>query len=1024
MRLPLLISVAFAIFAGQLEAAPQDLPVELLEKMRMMSRGTNAPVPAKATPSTKPASGKEALRPRLVFGEVVDEKGDPVPGVGVILGSLDSLAAVECLDKPLARTNAKGRFEFTLPPPLVVPTPPAVPKPAPAEIGPRVLALEAKVAEALTKEIGKAIRGEFIDADIAAAKAIEDAKKAVIARKEEIARRKYILLCGDGWIALRVTMPTVNHVAVQKLREAKTDKEKAAKVGLDVLARIWGRAVTPKKDGVDLAKLVVRKGVALSGRVTDEGGKTVLGVRISARDLMTAGRFRGFAAANSKRVFYSYATTGKDGRFRLPGVFASGSQLTIKAKGFFDVQRPVVGAGAIEIRIARSNLIKGKLVQAGGEPAMGSVNVRYEVSSVSHTVKVEKDGSFQFHPKHPHRFRLTIKPSGASAKKHTTTYSPVLDGPIEDFVVTLTKTKAKPKVKKPPKRKPRLSRWARAVKRGFAVSVIDGLTGRPLRDFQAAAIWMRSDYKASESYYMGKFSSNVKKSKQPGYVRVPGPKTSGTPKGVVIVKAKGYAPFVQMGIEFDPAAPPRVIAAMVPESILGGDVFDVVSGEVVVAVTVRLYPVTKSGGNGRAVNARTDPRGRFVFKGLRKGRYRVTVNHKGRPAKAITLELTEAEKRRDLRLVVGRATRLTGRIVGIKPGKDWKVELLNEGNAMSMLYNPGYRPSGVRAKLKDDGSFEFKGISPGFYEVCLHIPRDGREGAVLQIPLEPIRIRKGRDAHVIVDASEDLPAQLTGKIELTGSKLDFARLMVVVMTHVPTSPWAYNGYNNIDVSGARSRVGSDGTFSVRVVSGKKRIKIIDVITGVQFYQSEVPIEVESGQTKTRDVKLALTEVTVKLKPAKEGGRISATWLNIDVEQPKPEALQMFVFFSSYNGKRATGVSLQDYAGEIKLVLPPYKTKFQVYSDVARLSRAKRRPRSTLGEAEFTPKLGEANKVEIEVEVPTTGFEIEPVDKKKIDDDLGDGEGPARKKKPAEEPAKKPAKVKAALKAVKKVEAKK
>ena len=162
---------------------------------------------------------------------------------------------------------------------------------------------------------------------------------------------------------------------------------------------------------------------------------------------------------------------------------------------------------------------------------------------------------------------------------------------------------------------------------------------------------------------------------------------------------------------------------------------------------------------------------------------------------------------------------------------------------------------------------------------------------------------------------------------------------------------------------------------------------------------------------------------MKLKPAKEGGRISATWLNIDVEQPKPEALQAFVFFSSYNGKRATGVSLQDYAGEIKLVLPRYKTKFQVYSDVARLSRAKNKPRSMLGEAEFTPKLGGANKVEIEVEVPTTGFETEPVDKKKIDDDLGDGEGPtSRPHTPARK--KKPAKVKAALKAVKKVEAKK
>ena len=46
MRLPLLISVAFAIFAGQLEAAPQDLPAELLEKMRGGAR--IGPQPSKA----------------------------------------------------------------------------------------------------------------------------------------------------------------------------------------------------------------------------------------------------------------------------------------------------------------------------------------------------------------------------------------------------------------------------------------------------------------------------------------------------------------------------------------------------------------------------------------------------------------------------------------------------------------------------------------------------------------------------------------------------------------------------------------------------------------------------------------------------------------------------------------------------------------------------------------------------------------------------------------------------------------
>ena len=44
---------------------------------------------------------------------------------------------------------------------------------------------------------------------------------------------------------------------------------------------------------------------------------------------------------------------------------------------------------------------------------------------------------------------------------------------------------------------------------------------------------------------------------------------------------------------------------------------------------------------------------------------------------------------------------------------------------------------------------------------------------------------------------------------------------------------------------------------------------------------------------------------------------------------------MFVFFNNYSGKRATGVSLLGANGEIKLVLPALKTKFEVYTEVAR-----------------------------------------------------------------------------------------
>ncbi len=57
-------------------------------------------------------------------------------------------------------------------------------------------------------------------------------------------------------------------------------------------------------------------------------------------------------------------------------------------------------------------------------------------------------------------------------------------------------------------------------------------------------------------------------------------------------------------------------------------------------------------------------------------------------------------------------------------------------------------------------------------------------------------------------------------------------------------------------------------------------------------------------------------------------------------------------------------------------MPALKTRFEVYTEVARLARTKDKPNNIVGETELTPKFGEVNLVDIEVDVPKKGLDPE------------------------------------------------
>ncbi|MCB9889700.1 MAG: carboxypeptidase regulatory-like domain-containing protein, partial [Planctomycetes bacterium] len=790
---------------------------------------------------------------------------------------------------------------------------------------------------------------------------------------DRLAKRKYLVIAAPGRLTARLTVPKINFTATKQWKEAKTEELKLAEVGLDRLARMWGRAIARPRGGVDFGKVVLGQGRLLRGRVVDDRGKPVEGAKVRASDLMVQGRFSG-VSRRGKAQHTSLDVTGKDGAFELPGTVSTGSVITASADGFMQIEQHVIEpTESLELRLTRGGEISGRVFRSNGLPATGSVRIAYEVATSTYSESIADDGRFKFNLRFPHRYRLTFQPGGTSAKDSLVTYSELLTGPREGLEVTLPAKKVPKKVAvKKPKPKPK-------VVIGFPVVIVDKATRHPISGFKAAAVWSYPYYAKNDGYMERSGKAQGKTSKQPGYIRLRGPTSSYTPHGAIVVTAKGYANYVQMGLNWEEDQHPSVVVEMVPESRITGTVHDKLTGEPVpgARITVSREPVSDS---YSSVSATADKHGRFTVDSLRRGKYRVYAAHNRRPGASETVEVGD-EDCRFVTLHIGHGATVSGRIEGIEIQKGWSAELLrdNQYNYGYYYYSSSYRPSGTRTKLLKDGSFEFEDVAAGYYEVCVRIPAvDKWSGDDMLIPLEPIRVRK-RDVEVIADASQDRPGRIRGKVELTGAKLDLSRLMVVISKETTRYPYYYYSYrSNIDLSGARAQLGPDGRFDLPVEKGKHEIKVVDLLTGVQLFRSKYSIEVDSGATVEQKLEVPLAEVAVEIKSKAEGGSVAATWLNIEVEEPQEEALRMFVFWGGSSYRRPTGLSLRDYrGGKLRLVLPPYLTRFQVHSDARGLSRAREKPESQIGDAELKLESGKVNEVTVEIEVPVNGFDPEP-----------------------------------------------
>jgi len=103
-------------------------------------------------------------------------------------------------------------------------------------------------------------------------------------------------------------------------------------------------------------KIILRRGVAVSGRVTDEQGRPVAGAKV-AYDF-------------DRRSDYPSTTTDADGRFSLPAQ-PQKTTLFVQAPGKAPVMREVTPPADVQIKLAAAHSFSGRAVDTAGHPIPG-----------------------------------------------------------------------------------------------------------------------------------------------------------------------------------------------------------------------------------------------------------------------------------------------------------------------------------------------------------------------------------------------------------------------------------------------------------------------------------------------------------------------------------------------------------------------------------------------------------------------------------------------------------------------------
>jgi protocatechuate 3,4-dioxygenase beta subunit len=706
----------------------------------------------------------------------------------------------------------------------------------------------------------------------------------------------------------------------------------------------------------DLGDIVLTAGLTLAGRVRDQDGKPLAGVRVTARDAFEGGRwFRG-----QPSWFLSTTETDPNGIFRLPCALPQAVGLELRRPGFHTVSLPCVAADTpLEVELQAAGFLAGRVLDADGRGvADARVTLHSERRGGREVTWTAADGSFRLTRAQPGRVQVVA--SRRSDQGSSEARSEILTAPHENLELHFAASGAD----------------GEPMADTFAVRAVAKATGEPVPSFRAAAVFEQYANQ-NPNYLEYRLSMHLPPGvrAKDGEARLPRPSKNAPTVGAVRVLARGFAPGTVRDWEWtEPeagSARPPLVVELVAESTLQGFVRDERSGKGLAGA--RVFARCRPDAGQSVFDQKTDPpgdaavtndQGAFALRGLGEGTWQVCVQHPDHPpVPPEEVELHKEQHRTDLVLKLPPGGTVRGRLVNLPPTPGAKVFLqelavpsFTDGNLYSSVSYGGVQKAGPdQVDIGADGAFEFRGLKLQNFMLVLAVPSPPRGGGSLYMPIEPFRLRAEgltRDFDVRADA----PGVIQGKVAFSAEAVPNDRLCVVARNVGDDNRLVVSPFDT-SYPGPRSFVDRGGNFSLRVGPGNHRLQLVDVATGLCLATSEKPCRIQAAGQATVDLAAALQRVRVRLEPADRVAGM-ADVDRLEVRLVPKGAKQTAGANEHYD--TGTGIAIPPGASSLELALPLGEVLFLLRSDVAQLRTDDQRFNSPpSGRGEFVVEAADA-----------------------------------------------------------------
>lgn len=611
-------------------------------------------------------------------------------------------------------------------------------------------------------------------------------------------------------------------------------------------------------------------GASLRGRVRDADGKPLAGAVVRVEDPLTAGGF-------VRMWFESQAISDDKGIFEVPGVPRTGLRVTARAPGFAPVSQLAAHDSPLDVTLAPTGLVRGRVVDAEGKPvAAASVQVAtVERQDDAERVTSDTEGRFTITVPRAARFRV-----GAyeGKKPYRQFSSGLLRGPADDVVVTSQQ---------------------QAASRRVVLRCVDAASKAPIAAFRAS--WSAVD--SSDAVLAVRDHPEQRAEHRDEAVFTVTPDTGDSSLGTIVVDAPGHG-FAIVPVPAEPTEP--IVAELPAECFLSGRVIDAETGKPAVGAAVHaLWNKQGSSTYGSCPDpwtygAVTDAEGRYRLGGLAPGRYDVQVYGRGRQAsRSVRTAVDGAGATLDLEMPKPR--HLAFELVGDVPATclgtiTWTGGFSSGLDSGSML--EAILPPPPTVSLQGPRTHTFGPVGNANYRASLWLPNRDRLGSGATIDLG--EVREGGQRIELPDLRQFLHR---GRVQLPGD-VPAERVAVVANRIVARDRRGpFGGLHQ--PSGVV--LASDGSFTIDLPPGRYALQLVDLSTNLVFHSDETDRELGADTAATPLVlapKVHWLELT--FAPTTPGGEVVLLGVAIDVERPRGGELPALLGSGSGSNTRQQG----------------------------------------------------------------------------------------------------------------------